>query len=228
MTHHRRPTAATGPDGTTRRTRTSIVTDHDRGIHGYHHQKDEHLKRLRRIEGQIRGLQRMVDEDVYCIDILTQVSAVHEGPPVLRAPAPGGAPAALRRRRGGQGRRGDRREGRGGHEGDRPPAAHLRRPHLTWASGTASRRPTPATGPPRPSPRCSLCRGTVVRPRCVTLDVEHLVDTVRTEPLLDRGRRRDHQLTAQLDLGEGHVVLIGPSRRRVTTYVTSHLPSPTS
>ncbi|MFE9461870.1 metal-sensitive transcriptional regulator [Streptomyces californicus] len=52
-----------------------IVTDHDRGIHGYHHQKGEHLKRLRRIEGQIRGLQRMVDEDVYCIDILTQVSA---------------------------------------------------------------------------------------------------------------------------------------------------------
>ena len=52
-----------------------IVTDHDRGIHGYHQQKDEHLKRLRRIEGQIRGLQRMVDEDVYCIDILTQVSA---------------------------------------------------------------------------------------------------------------------------------------------------------
>jgi CsoR family transcriptional regulator, copper-sensing transcriptional repressor len=44
-------------------------------VHGYHKQKDEHLKRLRRIEGQIRGLQRMVDEDVYCIDILTQVSA---------------------------------------------------------------------------------------------------------------------------------------------------------
>ncbi len=54
---------------------TDAVTDHDRGIHGYHKQKDEHLKRLRRIEGQIRGLQRMVDEDVYCIDILTQVSA---------------------------------------------------------------------------------------------------------------------------------------------------------
>jgi DNA-binding FrmR family transcriptional regulator len=52
-----------------------IVTDHDHGVHGYHKQKDEHLKRLRRIEGQIRGLQRMVDEDVYCIDILTQVSA---------------------------------------------------------------------------------------------------------------------------------------------------------
>ncbi|MDH6451177.1 DNA-binding FrmR family transcriptional regulator [Streptomyces sp. SAI-126] len=48
---------------------------HEPATHGYHKQKDEHLKRLRRIEGQIRGLQRMVDEDVYCIDILTQVSA---------------------------------------------------------------------------------------------------------------------------------------------------------
>ena len=45
------------------------------GEHGYSKNKDAHLKRLRRIEGQIRGLQRMVDEDVYCIDILTQVSA---------------------------------------------------------------------------------------------------------------------------------------------------------
>ncbi|WP_376772783.1 metal-sensitive transcriptional regulator [Streptomyces zagrosensis] len=45
------------------------------GPHGYAKQRDQHLKRLRRIEGQIRGLQRMVDEDVYCIDILTQVSA---------------------------------------------------------------------------------------------------------------------------------------------------------
>ncbi|MGW7043891.1 metal-sensitive transcriptional regulator [Streptomyces avermitilis] len=53
----------------------AVVTDHDRGIHGYHHQKAEHLKRLRRIEGQVRGLQRMVEEDTYCIDILTQVSA---------------------------------------------------------------------------------------------------------------------------------------------------------
>ncbi|MGV9344175.1 metal-sensitive transcriptional regulator [Streptomyces spiralis] len=48
---------------------------HEHATYGYHKQKDEHLKRLRRIEGQIRGLQRMVDEDTYCIDILTQVSA---------------------------------------------------------------------------------------------------------------------------------------------------------
>jgi DNA-binding FrmR family transcriptional regulator len=45
------------------------------GTHGYSKQKEQHLKRLRRIEGQIRGLQRMVEQDVYCIDILTQVSA---------------------------------------------------------------------------------------------------------------------------------------------------------
>jgi DNA-binding FrmR family transcriptional regulator len=43
--------------------------------HGYHDQKASHLKRLRRVEGQVRGLQRMVEEDKYCIDILTQVSA---------------------------------------------------------------------------------------------------------------------------------------------------------
>jgi DNA-binding FrmR family transcriptional regulator len=42
---------------------------------GYGEHKQDHLKRLRRIEGQIRGLQRMVEDDKYCIDILTQVSA---------------------------------------------------------------------------------------------------------------------------------------------------------
>jgi CsoR family transcriptional regulator, copper-sensing transcriptional repressor len=42
---------------------------------GYTARKDSHLKRLRRVEGQVRGLQRMVDQDQYCIDILTQVSA---------------------------------------------------------------------------------------------------------------------------------------------------------
>jgi DNA-binding FrmR family transcriptional regulator len=45
------------------------------GTHGYSDRKDEHLKRLRRIEGQVRGLQRMIEDDTYCIDILTQVSA---------------------------------------------------------------------------------------------------------------------------------------------------------
>jgi DNA-binding FrmR family transcriptional regulator len=45
-------------------------------VRGYTQDKDAYLKRLRRIEGQVRGLQRMVEEDVYCIDVLTQVSAV--------------------------------------------------------------------------------------------------------------------------------------------------------
>jgi DNA-binding FrmR family transcriptional regulator len=44
--------------------------------HGYIQSKDDYLKRLRRIEGQARGLQRMVEEEKYCIDILTQVSAM--------------------------------------------------------------------------------------------------------------------------------------------------------
>lgn len=43
---------------------------------GYIGGKDDYLKRLRRIEGQARGLQRMVEQDQYCIDILTQVSAM--------------------------------------------------------------------------------------------------------------------------------------------------------
>ena len=43
---------------------------------GYSVNKSAHLKRLRRIEGQVRGLQRMVESDTYCIDVLTQVSAV--------------------------------------------------------------------------------------------------------------------------------------------------------
>jgi DNA-binding FrmR family transcriptional regulator len=45
-------------------------------MYGYAENKDHYLQRLRRIEGQVRGLHRMVDEDKYCIDILTQVSAV--------------------------------------------------------------------------------------------------------------------------------------------------------
>ena len=42
---------------------------------GYAHKKDDYAKRMRRIEGQVRGIARMVDEDKYCIDILTQVAA---------------------------------------------------------------------------------------------------------------------------------------------------------
>ena len=44
--------------------------------HGYVANKDAYLMRLRRVEGQVRGLQRMIEQDQYCIDVLTQVSAV--------------------------------------------------------------------------------------------------------------------------------------------------------
>jgi DNA-binding FrmR family transcriptional regulator len=77
------------------------------GQHGYIHNKDDYLKRLRRIEGQARGLQRMVEEEKYCIDILTQVSAMtkalqsvalgllqeHLSHCVVRAAAAGGSEA---------------------------------------------------------------------------------------------------------------------------------------
>lgn len=45
-------------------------------MRGYEINKDDYLKRLARIEGQVRGLQRMITEDKYCIDVLTQVNAV--------------------------------------------------------------------------------------------------------------------------------------------------------
>ena len=44
--------------------------------HGYEMHKDDYQRRLRRIEGQVRGLQRMIDDDAYCIDVLTQIASV--------------------------------------------------------------------------------------------------------------------------------------------------------
>ncbi|MFW5470620.1 metal-sensitive transcriptional regulator [Knoellia sp. CPCC 206435] len=54
------------------------MTEHDGHQHAYiaAGHKDDYLKRLRRIEGQARGIQKMVDEEKYCIDILTQISAM--------------------------------------------------------------------------------------------------------------------------------------------------------
>ncbi len=50
-----------------------MTTNH---THGYYENKDQVLKRLKRAEGQVRGIARMVEEDQYCIDVLTQVNAV--------------------------------------------------------------------------------------------------------------------------------------------------------
>lgn len=46
-------------------------------MRGYSFEKDDYLTRLRKIEGQVRGVQRLVDEDTYCIDILTQIASVN-------------------------------------------------------------------------------------------------------------------------------------------------------
>ena len=47
------------------------------GAQGYSANKDNYAKRLRRIEGQVRGVAKMIDDEKYCIDILTQISAVN-------------------------------------------------------------------------------------------------------------------------------------------------------
>ncbi|GAA1049103.1 metal-sensitive transcriptional regulator [Arthrobacter russicus] len=46
--------------------------------HGYSEEKQAYLRRLRRVEGQVRGIAKMVEEDKYCIDILTQMAAVNK------------------------------------------------------------------------------------------------------------------------------------------------------
>ncbi len=55
---------------------TEVVRTTDGGPHGYISNQNDYIKRLRRIEGQARGLQGMVVEEKYCIDILTQISAM--------------------------------------------------------------------------------------------------------------------------------------------------------
>jgi CsoR family transcriptional regulator, copper-sensing transcriptional repressor len=56
-----------------------MVIHMEHGTPGYHDQKQQVITRLRRIEGQVRGLQRMVEDDTYCIDVLTQLAAVTKG-----------------------------------------------------------------------------------------------------------------------------------------------------
>ena len=58
--------------------RSQATVPAERTAHGYIKAKDKELlqNRLRRIEGQVRGVQRMVDEEAYCVDVLTQISSV--------------------------------------------------------------------------------------------------------------------------------------------------------
>ena len=52
------------------------MSTQDTPTHGYTQDKASYARRLKRIEGQVRGIQRMIDEDTYCIDVLTQISAI--------------------------------------------------------------------------------------------------------------------------------------------------------
>ena len=64
------------PDGTAHPTLSATATPTRTPTRGYAATKDQLLSRLRRIEGQVRGVQGMVEDDRYCIDVLTQISAV--------------------------------------------------------------------------------------------------------------------------------------------------------
>lgn len=55
---------------------TSVPLHTKSASHGYISDKDRYLARMKRIEGQARGIHRMIDQDTYCIDILTQISAI--------------------------------------------------------------------------------------------------------------------------------------------------------
>jgi DNA-binding FrmR family transcriptional regulator len=59
---------------------TDTDTDTEHAHHGYISDTKRYLDRLKRIEGQARGISRMIDDDKYCIDILTQISAVTSAP----------------------------------------------------------------------------------------------------------------------------------------------------
>ena len=54
-----------------------MVEANETALHGYSPNKDNYAKRLRRIEGQVRGIAKMIEDDKYCIDVLTQISAVN-------------------------------------------------------------------------------------------------------------------------------------------------------
>ncbi|GAA1744069.1 metal-sensitive transcriptional regulator [Nostocoides vanveenii] len=59
---------------------TDVLATHDDSTRpGYADTKDALSKRLRRIEGQVRGVERMIEEDRYCIDVLTQITAIQSG-----------------------------------------------------------------------------------------------------------------------------------------------------
>jgi DNA-binding FrmR family transcriptional regulator len=64
-------------DARSKRTSADARSKRTSAAHGYSSRKDDYAKRLRRIEGQVRGIAKMIEDDKYCIDILTQISAAN-------------------------------------------------------------------------------------------------------------------------------------------------------
>jgi DNA-binding FrmR family transcriptional regulator len=64
-------------DARSKRTSADARSKKTSAAHGYSSRKDDYAKRLRRIEGQVRGIAKMIEDDKYCIDILTQISAAN-------------------------------------------------------------------------------------------------------------------------------------------------------
>ena len=148
--------------------------------HGYISGKDDYLRRLRRIEGQARGLQKMVEDEKYCIDILTQVSAMTSA---LQSVALGLLDDHL------------------SHCVLRPPPRAGRRP-----TRRSKKRParSPAWSAPSPSPDTGESRMSVTAEYVVTgMTCQHCVSSVSEE--VERRKRR-HRV--RVDLESGQLVVI--------------------
>ena len=114
--------------------------------HGYSPNKDNYTKRLRRIEGQVRGIAKMIDEDKYCIDVLTQISAVNSA---LQSVALGLLEEHL-------GHCVTHAVAEGGDEADKKLAEASAAMHRSQRGGASDQRPTTA----RPAARATATRAT--------------------------------------------------------------------
>lgn len=79
MTDASEPRMSSVPPATAERTPSEHEDCHDASLPGYHEAKKALSRRLKRIEGQVRGVEKMVEDDRYCIDVLTQITAVQSG-----------------------------------------------------------------------------------------------------------------------------------------------------
>jgi len=200
---HRHPGRERGAASWSRKGRDGVVTHAARFtpracpnpyswiMRGYTQDKDAYLKRLRRIEGQVRGLQRMVESDTYCIDVLTQVSAVTRALQAGRSRAGRGPPRPLRH----AGHRGPaapdgRRQGQGSLRSHRPPCPLVAR--RTGGAGSSTRS-IPAASPTRPATASATCAASSATSTTCTASAWTWSGCPRLYPLADGRQRLRHQ-----------------------------------